>query len=152
MRSQRLWRMSLRVAGILQLGMVVAHLGLQYEWAGFDFGPLPAQLAWALLALNFSWTILLLAVAGLVLYIARVGAGNPFARRFVFVVGLFWTVHGAYVWLEPMPLPPRLQWLAFVLAAFPATLILLHWIPLAATRHLAAHTGVVPAVGGPQRS
>jgi hypothetical protein len=133
-RIQRLWRVPLVIAGVLECGMVVAHLGLQYEWAGFDFGPLPQQLAWALLALNFSWTVLLLAVGGLVLYAALVGPANQFIRTFVFVGGLFWAIHGLYVWLVPMPLPPRLQWLGLVLAAFPVTLIALHWLPLAACR------------------
>ena len=52
--------------------MVLAHFELQYDWTGFDFGPLPRQLAWALLALNFSWTVLLLAIVRLVLYAARI--------------------------------------------------------------------------------
>jgi hypothetical protein len=122
--------------------MVVAHLGLQYEWAGFDFGPLPRQLAWALLTLNFSWTLLLLAIAGLVLYAAAIGPATRFVRTFVFIAGLFWAVHGAYLWLVPIPLPPRLQWLGIVLAAFPATLIALHWIPLVACRPV--HVGAAP--------
>jgi len=130
----RLWRAALVTAAILNCGMVVAHLGLQYEWSGYDFGPLPRQLAWALLTLNFSWTVLLLAVTALIFRAASVGPANPFARNLTFVIGAFWAIHGAYVWLVPMPLPPRLQWLTPVLAAFPATLIALHWVPLAACR------------------
>jgi hypothetical protein len=126
--------------------MVLAHFELQYDWTGFDFGPLPRQLAWALLALNFSWTVLLLAIAGLVLYAARIGPTNRFARKFVFIVGLFWAIHGAYVWLVPMPLPERLAWLQFVLGAFPATLIALHWIPLAAYR--STHAESTPITSG----
>jgi hypothetical protein len=119
--------------------MVLAHFWLQFEWTGFDFGSLPGHLAWALLALNFSWTVLLLAVSVLVIHAALVGPTSPFARRFVFAVGLFWAIHGAYVWLVPMPLPPRLSWLTFVLAAFPATLVALHWIPLVACRPSPTH-------------
>ena len=133
MRNQRLWRILLGIAGVLEFGMVLAHFWLQDQWTGFDFGSLPAQLAWALLALNFSWTVLLLAVSGLVIHAARVGPTNPFARRFVFAVGLFWAIHGAYVWLVPMPLPQRLSWLTFVLAAFPLPslrFIGFHWSPV----------------------
>jgi hypothetical protein len=78
--------------------------------------------------------VLLLAIAGLVLYAARVGPTNDFARKFVLTAGLFWSIHGAYIWLVPMPLPERLLWLKFVLAAFPVTLIALHWVPLVASR------------------
>jgi hypothetical protein len=145
-RNQRLWRVSLVAAGVLEFGMVMAHFGLQYEWTGFDFGPLPRQLAWALLALNFSWTVLLLAIVGLVLYAARIGPTNRFARKFVFIVGLFWAIHGAYVWLVPMALPERLAWLQFVLGAFPATLIALHWIPLVACRPARAESSPI-AIG-----
>lgn len=70
MRNQRLWLIFLATAGILECGMALAHFGLQYEWAGFDFGDLPAQLAWALLALNFSWGVLLLAIGVLVVHVA----------------------------------------------------------------------------------
>jgi hypothetical protein len=35
-------------AGIMECGMALAHFGLQYEWAGFDFDDLPAQLSCSL--------------------------------------------------------------------------------------------------------
>jgi hypothetical protein len=91
-----------------------------------------------LLTLNFSWTALLLVVGGLVLYAATAGPANPFIRTFVFVAGLFWAIHGAYIWLVPMPLPPRLQWVGLALAAFPATLIALHWVPLGVYRSVSS--------------
>jgi hypothetical protein len=112
--------------------MALAHFGLQYEWSGLrDFGTLPTQLAWALFALNFSWGVLLFVTAGLVLYAAKLGpAAGDFVRRFVFLVGLFWLVHGIYVLAVPMPLPLRLQWIRLPMAAFPLTIVALHWIPL----------------------
>jgi hypothetical protein len=135
MHNPRLWIVSLTIAAVLECGMALAHFGLQYEWTGFDFGTLPRQLAWALLALNFSWSVLLLGVSALVFYAARfASSGSAFARRFVFVVGLFWLIHGIYIWASPMPLPPRLHWLTFVLGAFPLPLIALHWAPLVAGR------------------
>jgi hypothetical protein len=48
----------------------------------------------------------------------------------VFLVGLFWLIHGVYVLAVPMPLPPRLQWIQLPMAAFPVTIIALHWVPL----------------------
>ena len=132
MPSKRLWFVLLTAAGILEGGMALAHFGLQYEWSLLrDFGNLPAQLAWALFALNFSWGVLLLAISRLVLYAATLGPdADAFVRRFVFLVGLFWLIHGVYVLAVPMPLPPRLQWIRFPMAAFPVTIIALHWMPL----------------------
>jgi hypothetical protein len=131
-----LWLVLLTAAGVLEGGMALAHFGLQYEWSLLgDFGNLPAQLGWALFALNFSWAVLLLAISGLVLYAANLGpAAGAFVRRFVFLVGLFWLIHGAYVLAVPMPLPPRLQWIRFPMAAFPVPIIALHWVPLFAYR------------------
>jgi hypothetical protein len=134
--SKRLWHVLLAAAGVLEGGMALAHFGLQYEWSLLrDFGNLPAQLVWALFALNFSWGVLVLAISGLVLYAARLGpSAGAFVRRFVFLVGLFWLVHGVYVLAVPMPLPPRLQWIQWPMAAFPVTIIALHWVPLVVYR------------------
>ena len=149
MGSDRLWLVLLTAAGVLEGGMALAHFGLQYEWSLLrDFGNLPAQLAWALFALNFSWGVLLLAISGLVLYAAKLGpAAGAFVRRFVFLVGLFWLIHGAYVLAVPMPLPPQLQWIRFPMAAFPVMIIALHWVPLFVYRISAksfSHTETLP--------
>jgi hypothetical protein len=134
--NKRAWFVLLTAAGILEGGMALAHFGLQYEWSGLrDFGNLPAQLGWALFALNFSWGLLLLAISSLVLYAANLGpAAGGFVRRFVFLVGLFWLIHGVYVLAIPMPLPPRLQWIRFPMVTFPLTIIALHWVPLLVSR------------------
>jgi hypothetical protein len=112
--------------------MALSHFVLQYEWhqwRGLEI--LPHRMAWTLFALNFSWGVLLLGASGLVLYAAILGpAADIFTRRTVFIVGLFWAIHGIYVWMNPMPLPSRLLWLKFLLAAFPATMVALHWVPL----------------------
>ena len=161
--SKRLWLVPLAAAGVLEGGMALAHFGLQYEWSLLrDFGSLPAHLAWALFALNFSWSVLLLAVSALVLYAASLGPGaGAFVRRFVFLVGLFWLIHGVYVLAVPMPLPQRLQWIQLPMAAFPVTIIALHWVPLfvyrTSSRILSAPTLVpplnrtetIPATGSP---
>jgi hypothetical protein len=89
----------------------------------------------ALYALNFSWSLLLLLTGALVLYAAFLGpSAGLFARRMIFVVGLFWAIHGVYTWINPFPLPRSLAWLGMVMAAFPAITITLHWLPLIATR------------------
>jgi hypothetical protein len=112
-------------------GVLPRHM----EWAnGHGVETLPASMAWALYALNFSWSLLLLTVSGIVLYAAIRGAADAFARRVSLAVGLFWTIHGGYVLVNPMPLPQRLVWLRFAIPIFPMTLIALHWLPLWVTR------------------
>ena len=100
--------------------------------------------------MNFSWSLLLLTVSSIVLYIA---AHEPtrYAERMALSVGLFWAIHGAYVWFNPMPLPQSLLWLKFVLTAFPATLVLLHWVPVLAYRSERERLSGATPVGAPVR-
>jgi hypothetical protein len=137
MKSSRLWAWTLTAAGLLQIGMAIAHFGLQYEWRGVDGGSLPPQLLWALFALNFSWSTLVLLVGGLTLYAGRLDPTAPSVRTLVAIVAVFWTVHGIYMVVEPMPVPPRLAWIQGPIVAFPATLILLHGVALRSTRRVA---------------
>jgi hypothetical protein len=141
MRQSKVWSVCLVAAGLFDCGMAFTHFGLQYEWSGVDGGSLPAQLLWALFALNFSWAVLVLGVGGLMLYAARLDPIDRFVRATVFIVGVFWTIHSAYVWLVPMPLPARLQWLNGPILAFPMMVVALHAIALLATR--ASHARVV---------
>lgn len=91
----------------------------------------PDSLVWALFALNFSWSILVLLVGLLIFYAAQQAPPvAKFTRATVFVVGLFWMLHGIYTWLHPLPLPAALRWLGVILMAFPLVATILHWIPL----------------------
>ena len=65
MKASKAWTWALTAAGLLQIGMALAHFGLQYEWRGVDGGSFPPQLRWALFALNFSWSTLVLLLGGL---------------------------------------------------------------------------------------
>ena len=85
--------------------------------------------------MNFSWSLLLLLVGCLVFYAARLGPdAGTFAKRTVFTVGLFWVIHGAYTWVNPLPLPRSLAALRYSLGLFPVVVVVLHWLPLAAYR------------------
>lgn len=134
MRSSKMWVVLLGLAGLQGCAMALAHFVLQYEWHQWQaLQDLPNRLVWTLFALNFSWGVLLLGASGLVLYAAILGpTAGIFTRRTVFIVGLFWAIHGMYVWMNPMPLPsrPLFLWLKILLAGFPATMVALHWIPL----------------------
>jgi hypothetical protein len=95
----------------------------------------PDSIVWALFALNFSWSVLVFLSGILVIHAAMLGPGaGSYARRAVFAVGLFWAIHGAYTWLNPLPLPSALAWLKYVLASFPIVVTALHWLPLALCR------------------
>jgi hypothetical protein len=134
MKSSRLWAWTLTAAGLLQIGMAIAHFGLQYEWRGVDGGSLPPQLLWALFALNFSWSTLVLLVGGLTLYAGRLDPTAPSVRTLVAIVAVFWTVHGIYMVVEPMPVPPRLAWIQAPIVAFPASVILLSGLAWLSTK------------------
>jgi len=138
MNASRSWTWALAAAGVLQIGMAIAHFGLQYEWRGVDGGSLPAQLRWALFALNFSWSTLVLLVGGLTVYAGRLDPRAASVRVLVLIVAVFWTVHGIYMVVEPMPVPPRLAWIQGPIVAFPATLILLQGVALVSTRRSAS--------------
>ncbi|MBF8283897.1 MAG: hypothetical protein HW378_2812 [Anaerolineales bacterium] len=130
------WRLSLGLAGILECGIALYHAALPYhmEWAR-GLGGVPDSLVWAVFALNFSWSVVVFLAGCLILYAASLGpAAGRFAKRTVFVVGLFWLIHGLYTWLNPLPLPPSLVWLRALLGGFPVIVVALHWLPLAVYR------------------
>ena len=136
MRSRRLWFVSLGLAGTLDCGIALYHFMLPYhmDWRRGLEG-VADSLVWALFALNFSWSLLVFLAGGLVLYAAKLGPmAGPFATRTVFVVGLFWVIHGVYTWLNPLSLPDALFWLRYVLGVFPVLVVVLHWLPLFAYR------------------
>ena len=134
-RSSRMWPVSLGVAGILDCSLAGYHffLPVHMGW-GEHLQGVPTSIEWALFALNFSWSLIVLLTGLLVLHVARLGPGaGVFARRFVFMVGLFWLIHGAYTWIHPFPMPSFLAALQVALAAFPAVTVALHWGPLLAS-------------------
>jgi|SRR6185503_611897 len=134
MKVDKAWTWALTAAGFLQVGMAIAHFGLQYEWRGVDGGSFPPQLRWALFALNFSWSTLVLLLGGLTVYAARLHPTTELVRTLVLIVAVFWTIHGVYMVVEPMPVPQRLAWIQGPIVAFPATVILLLGVSLLSTR------------------
>jgi len=136
MRSARLWFVCLGLAGVHDCGIALYHFVLPYHmsWRA-GLGGVADSLVWALFALNFSWALLLFLTGCLVFYAAKLGPlAGSFARCTVFTVGVFWALHGAYTFVNPMPLPGSLWWLRYALAAFPVVAVVLHWAPLLAYR------------------
>ena len=134
--STRPWALSLGAAGGLDCGMAGYHFFLPFHMGwGAHLDGTPSSIVWALYALNFSWSLLVLLTGILVFQVARLGPGaGTFARRFVFMVGLFWLIHGGYTWLNPFPMPKSLAALKLGLELFPLLTVALHWGPLLAMR------------------
>ena len=134
-KASKAWTWMLTAAGLLQIGMAIGHFGLPtiFEWSSVGGGTLPAITLWALLALNFSWSTLVLLVGGLTMYVGRPDPRAALARALVFIVAVFWTIHGIYMVVEPMPVPPRLAWIQGPIVTFPVTLILLLGVALLST-------------------
>jgi hypothetical protein len=135
-KSSRLWSVLLVLAGILSCSIALYHSVMPFHMGWRQgLGGVPSSIVWALFALNFSWSVLVFLAGSLVIHAATLGPGaGPYARRTVFTVGLFWAIHGAYTWLNPLPLPSSLVWLRYVLGLFPAAVVVLHWLPLALYR------------------
>lgn len=135
-----LWATSLGAAGLLDCSLALYHSILPYQmhWGQAAAGMVDS-LSWALFALNFSWSVIVFLAGCLVLYAATLTpAAGKFARVTVFVVGLFWVIHGVYTTLHPFPLPAALLWLSLAFAAFPIIAVTLHWLPLVVYRQRSA--------------
>ena len=147
MRASKAWTWTLMAAGLLQIGMAIAHFGLPtiFEWSSVGGGILPPIMLWALLALNFSWSTLVLLVGALTIYAGRLDPKGASVRALILIVAVFWTIHGVYMVVEPMPVPQRLAWIQGPIVAFPATLVLLHGLALLFTRRSAAAITTAPA-------
>jgi hypothetical protein len=130
--AQRLWSVSLGVAGFLDCSIGLYHsiLPYQMQWRSGLTG-VPDSLVWALFALNFSWSVLMFLVGCLVLYASRLRLPvDCFVKLTLVACGSFWLIHGTYTWLHPLPLPPSYRALALVLMAFPMVAAGSHWLPL----------------------
>ena len=145
MKASSTWAWTLTTAGLLQIGMAIAHFGLPtiFEWSTVGDGILPPITLWALLALNFSWSTLVLLVGGLTIYAARLHPTTELVRTLVLIVAVFWTIHGVYMVVEPMPVPQRLEWIQGPIVAFPVTLIGLLAVALLSTKRTGVVTGTI---------
>jgi hypothetical protein len=139
MNASRSWTWASTAAGLLQIGMALAHFALPtiFDWSSVSNGSLPPITLWALFALNFSWSTLVLLIGGLTIYVGRLDPTVASVRALILIVAVFWTAHGIYMVVEPMPVPPRLGWIQGPIVAFPATLILLLGVALISTKRRA---------------
>jgi hypothetical protein len=133
----------LLVGGLLSAAMGAYHFALpyQFDWAGAIKG-IPASVRWALFALNFFFSFLLLTSGLLVLMVARSRRyASPPGAWLVAGAGAFWAVNLSYQLIIPMPLPPSMIVLRIGLLAFAALALLLHAVPLILIRAQGATAG-----------
>jgi hypothetical protein len=99
------------------IGAYHLYLPTHWQWeAGLT--ETPEILRWSLFALNDMWSIMiLLAHAALLISFRK---GNE-ARRYHFAVFLavYWFIHGLIIFISPMPMPPKLQWMLDILTLVP---------------------------------
>ena len=134
-RSRSSWDARLLAAGILTAGMALYHFGLpfMFGWGG-DLAREP-MLRWALFSINAFFSFLLLAGGTITVAIARGPGPRERTHRWV-LVGMagFWAFNATYQVLAPMPLPPRLAGLHWVLLGFAVLVLALYAISLARPR------------------
>lgn len=131
-KPSRGWTILLTIAGIHSCLLASYHFVLPYQW-NWESGlrGVPSSIHWALYALNFSWSLLVFLTGAMVVRAAFLEPdAHRFARTFVFVIGLFWAIHGIYTVMNPLPMPRSLQVLKYALAVFPVIVVTLHWLPL----------------------
>src|ERR1041385_3099917 len=133
MSASKSWTAALMLAGLLQVGIAAVHFRL-LAWVGADRASLPPQLGWGLFTLNFSWSLLVMLIGIRTLYATKVNANERFVRVVVAAAALFWAVHGLYVALTPMAVPPRLAWIQAPIVAFPFSVAALLLIALVGSR------------------
>lgn len=131
MDRRRTCRCSLFAAGVLSLSMGAFHFWLPsiFGWAR-AMAQAPSSLQWALMSLNFFWSLLALLTGALVLILAGRGDwSSPAGRCAVGTLAGYWAVHAAYLLLRPFPLPPHLGWLGVAFVGFAAVQAILHGVP-----------------------
>ncbi len=137
--QSRTWEGSLLAAGILS-----ASMGLYHFWLPAQFG-WGAELAhdrmlqWALLSINTFFSYLLFAGGATTIAIAlRPRRRDPIDAWILVAMTGFWVLNAVYQMLLPMPLPPRLAGLGWVLRGFAILVLFLYAIGLQRARRPAA--------------
>ena len=128
---ERVARSMLLLGGGMSVALALYHffLPFQFHWARF-VEEVPGQIRWALFALNFFFSVLLLVVGLLVLATAWSSARDrPLALMVVGGAASFWLANFAYLVLFPFPVPASLYAVKWGLASFSATCFLLHGVP-----------------------
>lgn len=126
---------ALAAAGLLTCGMALYHFWLPFAFHWADGLTHEPMLRWALFMLNASFSYLLLVGGAMTLAIAlQRGAAERTDRWVLMGMGGYWLFNSVYQVLAPMPLPPRLAMLKWVLGGFAATVVLLYLGALARSR------------------
>jgi uncharacterized membrane protein len=127
MTKRPAWNASLLAAGILTAGMGLYHFFLPAQFGWGEELAHERMLRWALLSINTFFSYLLLAGGALTIAIAVAPRPREAISTGVLAAMTgFWLVNAAYQFLLPMPLPPRLAILGWVLRGFAIVVVLLY--------------------------
>ena len=132
MQSARLWKTCLLVAGMCSASMALYHYWLPYQWDWpSDLRRISPAVGWGSLMVNFCFSTLLLWGGVMTLLAAmRWRKRDAMTTATVAGMGVFWLMNAAYQAAIPMPLPPRLHVLGWVLLGFAVIVMALHGVAL----------------------
>ena len=115
---------SLLTAGILTAGMGLYHFLLPAQFGWGEELAKDRMLQWALLSINTFFSYLLLTGGALTIAIALRGRPwDPIHAWMLVAMTGFWVLNAVYQMLLPMPLPPRLAGLRWVLLSFAVVVV-----------------------------
>ncbi|MBI1744935.1 tetratricopeptide repeat protein [Candidatus Acetothermia bacterium] len=132
MRSEKIWKPSLLIAGISSAAMALYHFWLPYQW-GWEskLSNTPAALSWGLFSINFFFSVLLLGGSIITFIVAfKRTETNTLAYASMLGMGVFWVVNAIYQIIIPFPLPDNLAILRWSLLAFAVLVAFLYLLPL----------------------
>lgn len=106
------------IAGVASLSMGAFHLVLPqvFGWGPYVQG-LPPAIGWGVYAINCFFSVLLILGALLSLR-TRIDSGEA-ARLVPLGMGVFWAINAGYQLVIPFPVPRSLQFVRWLLVAFP---------------------------------
>ena len=128
MKTKKLWKTSLLVAGVFSSGMALYHFILPYHLGWKDsIIEVTAMINWAIFSLNHFFSFLLL-WGGIITIITafRWEKVDLLGYGILVGMGLFWIFNASYQIFIPMPLPERLIVLKWGLLTFSVFLVILY--------------------------
>ena len=124
MKSERIARGCLLIAGIMTAAMALYHFRLPYIWNWEKFVTnIPSPIRWGVFSINFFLSFLLLG-GGVLTILASLKKTKKDLVSYgvLFSMGLFWIVNFLYQIVIPMPAPPKIRSILLVFAALLVTL------------------------------
>ncbi|MBL4788529.1 MAG: hypothetical protein JKY60_05575 [Kordiimonadaceae bacterium] len=104
------------------LAVALYHFVLPYQflWEA-KMASSPPIFSWALLLINFDWSLLTAALAVMLLYFSRAPEKETATKRTLTIGFVFcWIVHTIYLAVDPAAVPNHLAWINMIFVGFAA--------------------------------